>query len=95
MTKDKELENLFATAIQEFNDNDLFTADLSSTLDKVEILKRIRQEQTPRPNTRLLVPFSAGAWRVIVARLLLALLPPAMVLMRSLTGRGGGSLIHI
>ena len=45
MTKDKELENLFATAIQEFNDNDLFTADLSSKLDKVEILKHIQQEQ--------------------------------------------------
>lgn len=78
MTKDKELENLFATAIQEFNDNDLFTADLSSKLDKVEILKHIQQEQKRRSNTRLLVAFFAGALSVIVALLLLPMLPTDM-----------------
>ena len=58
MTKDKELENLFATAIQEFNDNDLFTAELSSKLDKVEILKHIQQEQKRRSYTRNLTSLS-------------------------------------
>ena len=45
MTKDKELEALFASAITEFNDNDIFIDKLSSRLDKVEFLKRIQQEQ--------------------------------------------------
>lgn len=85
MTKDKELENLFATAIQEFNDNDLFTADLSSKLDKVEILKHIQQEQKRRSNTRLLVAFFAGALSVIVALLLLPMLPTDMEIIRNLT----------
>ena len=85
MTKDKELENLFATAIQEFNDNDLFTADLSSKLDKVEILKHIQQEQKRRSYTRLLVAFFAGALSVIVALLLLPMLPTDMEIIRNLT----------
>lgn len=85
MTKDKELENLFATAIQEFNDNDLFTADLSSKLDKVEILKHIQQEQKRRSNTRLLVAFFAGALSVIVALILLPMLPTDMEIIRNLT----------
>lgn len=85
MTKDKELENLFATAIQEFNDNDLFTADLSSKLDKVEILKHIQQEQKRRSNTRLLVASFAGALSVIVALLLLPMLPTDMEIIRNLT----------
>lgn len=84
MTKDKELENLFATAIQEFNDNDIFTADLSSRLDKVEILKHIQQEQKRRSNTRLLVAFFAGALSV-VALLLLPMLPTDMEIIRNLT----------
>ena len=66
MTKDKELENLFATAIQEFNDNDLFTAELSSKLDKVEILKHIQQEQKRRSNTRLLAFFAGASHKVKV-----------------------------
>lgn len=85
MTKDKELENLFATAIQEFNDNDLSTADLSSRLDKVEILKHIQQEQKRRSYTRLLVAFFAGALSVIVALLLLPMLPTDMEIIRNLT----------
>lgn len=85
MTKDKELENLFATAIQEFNDNDLFIDDLSSKLDKVEILKHIQQEQKRRSNTRLLVAFFAGALSVIVALLLLPMLPTDMEIIRNLT----------
>lgn len=85
MTKDKELENLFATAIQEFEDNDLFIDDLSSKLDKVECLKRIQQEQKRRSNTRLLVAFFAGAMSVIVALLLLPMLPTDMEIIRNLT----------
>lgn len=85
MTKDKELENLFATAIQEFNDNDIFTADLSSKLDKVEILKHIQQEQKRRSYTRLLVAFFAGALSVIVALLLLPMLPTDMEIIHNLT----------
>lgn len=85
MTKDKELENLFATAIQEFNDNDLFIDDLSSKLDKVEILKHIQQEQKRRSYTRLLVAFFAGALSVIVALLLLPMLPTDMEIIRNLT----------
>ena len=85
MTKDKELENLFATAIQEFNDNDHFTDELSSKLDKVEILKHIQQEQKRRSYTSLLVAFFAGALSVIVALLLLPMLPTDLEIIRNLT----------
>lgn len=60
MTKDKELEALFASAITEFNDNDIFIDKLSSRLDKVEFLKRIQQEQKRSCRRYLVVAFVAG-----------------------------------
>ena len=57
MTKDKELENLFATAIQEFNDNDHFTADLSSKHGEEEmVFARVRRSAPPYLQVKGLAP---------------------------------------
>lgn len=92
MTKDKELEALFASAITEFNDNDIFIDKLSSRLDKVEFLKRIQQEQKRSLRRYLVVAFVAGVLSAVVALLLLPMLPTDLEIIRSITSIGNVAL---
>lgn len=92
MTKDKELEALFASAITEFNDNDIFIDKLSSRLDKVEFLKRIQQEQKLSCRRYLVVAFVAGVLSAVVALLLLPMLPTDLEIIRSITSIGNVAL---
>ena len=92
MTKDKELEALFASAITEFNDNDIFIDKLSSRLDKVEFLKRIQQEQNRSCRRYLVVAFVAGVLSAVVALLLLPMLPTDLEIIRSITSIGNVAL---
>lgn len=92
MTKDKELEALFASAITEFNDNDVFIDKLSSRLDKVEFLKRIQQEQKCSCRRYLVVAFVAGVLSAVVALLLLPMLPTDLEIIRSITSIGNVAL---
>lgn len=92
MTKDKELEALFASAITEFNDNDIFIDKLSSRLDKVEFLKRIQQEQKRSCRLYLVVAFVAGVLSAVVALLLLPMLPTDLEIIRSITSIGNVAL---
>ncbi len=92
MTKDKELEALFASAITEFNDNDIFIDKLSSRLDKVEFLKRIQQEQKRSCRRYLVVSFVAGVLSAVVALLLLPMLPTDLEIIRSITSIGNVAL---
>lgn len=92
MTKDKELEALFASAITEFNDNDVFIDKLSSRLDKVEFLKRIQQEQKRSLRRYLVVAFVAGVLSAVVALLLLPMLPTDLEIIRSITSIGNVAL---
>lgn len=92
MTKDKELEALFASAITEFNDNDIFIDKLSSRLDKVEFLKRIQQEQKRSCRRYLAVAFVAGVLSAVVALLLLPMLPTDLEIIRSITSIGNVAL---
>lgn len=92
MTKDKELEALFASAITEFDDNDIFIDKLSSRLDKVEFLKRIQQEQKRSCRRYLVVAFVAGVLSAVVALLLLPMLPTDLEIIRSITSIGNVAL---
>ena len=92
MTKDKELEALFASAITEFDDNDIFIDKLSSRLDKVEFLKRIQQEQKRSLRRYLVVAFVAGVLSAVVALLLLPMLPTDLEIIRSITSIGNVAL---
>lgn len=75
MIKDKEIEDLFSSAITEFDDNSIFTSELSRKLDKVEHLKRIQDEQKRGYRTDVILAFVSGVTGVLAALALLPLLP--------------------
>ena len=88
MTQDKELETLFSAAITEFPDNDQFLDQLSAQLDKVEYLKRVKQEQKRRYRINLVLAFASGAVGMLAALLLLPLLPSDMQIIESIVHLG-------
>ena len=57
MIQEKEIEELFSSAITEFDDNSIFTSKLSRKLDKVEHLKRIQDEQKRGYRTDVILAF--------------------------------------
>lgn len=75
MIKDKEIEELFSSAIMGFDDNSIFTSELSRKLDKVEHLKRIQDEQKRGYRTDVILAFVSGVTGVLAALALLPLLP--------------------
>lgn len=88
MTKDKELEKLFSSAITEFPDNDRFMNQLSAQLDKVEYLKRIQQEQKRRLRRNLVLAFVSGALAMLAVLLLLPILPSDVQIIESIINTG-------
>lgn len=88
MTKDKELEKLFSSAITEFPDNDRFMNQLSAQLDKVEYLKRIQQEQKRRLRRNLVLAFASGALAMLAVLLLLPILPSDVQIIESIINTG-------
>lgn len=88
MTQDKELKELFSTAITEFSDNDRFLEQLCVQLDKVEYLKRVQQEQNRRNRMNLLLAFASGAFGMLAALLLLPLLPSDLQIIESIIHLG-------
>lgn len=75
MTKDKDLETLFSTAVTTFDDNDKFTSALSDRLDKAECVKRICDSQKHGYSVKLVLSFVAGGVSVILALLAYPSLP--------------------
>lgn len=75
MIQDKEIEDLFSSAITEFDDNSIFTSELSRKLDKMEHLKRIQDEQKRGYRTDVILAFVSGVTGVLAALALLPLLP--------------------
>lgn len=75
MIQDKEIKELFSSAITEFDDNSIFTLELSRKLDKVEYLKHIRDEQIRGYKTDAILAFVSGVTGVLAALALLPLLP--------------------
>lgn len=88
MTQDKELENLFATAITEFADNDRFLEQLSSKLSKVEYLKCVQHEQWRHYKITLILAFASGALSMLIVLILLPLLPSDMQLIENIIHPG-------
>ena len=88
MTQDKELENLFATAITEFADNDHFLEQLSAKLHKVEYLKCVQHEQWRHYKMNLLLAFASGALSMLIVLILLPLLPSDMQLIENIIHPG-------
>lgn len=88
MTQDKELENLFATAITEFADNDRFLEQLSAKLHKVEYLKCVQHEQWRHYKMNLLLAFASGALSMLIVLILLPLLPSDMQLIENIIHPG-------
>ena len=75
MTKDKELEKLFSTAITSFDDNAEFCRTLSDNLSKIEYAKKYydRRRHTYRINVAL--SFAADVVSAALAFLIYPLLP--------------------
>lgn len=84
MTQDKELENLFATAITEFADNDRFMEQLSAKLSKVEYLKCVQHEQWRHYKMNLLLAFASGVLSTLTALILLPMLPSDIQIIESI-----------
>lgn len=75
MTKDKEIEELFSSAITEFDDNEKFIADLSNQMDKLEYVRNMQAEQKRHYRFGLVAAFVAGVVGVVVALIVFPLLP--------------------
>lgn len=61
MTKDKDLEELFSTAIMEFDDNDEFIDAVSENLDKLEFVREMQMRQKRYLRNCVITAFAAGA----------------------------------
>lgn len=85
MTKDKDLEILFSSAIKEFDDNERFLSQLELKLEKVEYVKRVQEEQKKRYRTNLLLAFVAGALSMLVAAVLFPVLPYDLQILQAIT----------
>lgn len=75
MTKDPEIEELFSSAITEFDDNELFTSSLSRHLDKLQYVNELQKEQKRHYRFGLVAAFVAGVVGVVVALIVFPLLP--------------------
>jgi len=75
MTKDKDLEALFSTAITEFDDNEQFLSSLSESLGKIEYVKKLQNTQKRRYRLKLALTFAAGAASIILTLIIYPLLP--------------------
>lgn len=75
MTKDKDLEELFSTAIMEFDDNDEFIDAVSENLDKLEFVREMQMRQKRYLRNCVITAFAAGAVSVALAFLISPYLP--------------------
>lgn len=84
MTKGKDFEMLFSSALREFDDNDIFLGQLERKLEKVECVKRIQEEQKKNYRIKLMLAFVAGALSLLIAVLLLPILPSDLQILQAL-----------
>ncbi|MGN1215102.1 MAG: hypothetical protein ACI4TJ_02535 [Candidatus Cryptobacteroides sp.] len=86
MTKDNDLEKLFASAVREFDDNGRFLEQLDQKLEKVEYVKRIQQEQRQAWRTNVVLTLVSGALSLLAAFLLFPLLPSDFQILQAISG---------
>ena len=85
MTKDKELEKLFSSALTEFDDNETFLSRLEQKLEKVEYMKRIQEEQKKSYRINLVLAFVAGALSLLAVSALFPALPTDQQILQAVT----------
>lgn len=83
MTEDKDIEQLFSTAITQFDDNGKFDAELAAKLDKIEFVKRLDAQKRKRYRVGLIAAFAAGAVFVCAFLAVMAFVPSVASLMHS------------
>lgn len=88
MIQDNALREMFASAVTEFDDNEIFIGELSRRLEKVEYLKRLQKEQKERYRANFVLAFASGALGMLAALFLLPLLPTDMQIIRSVLQTG-------
>lgn len=85
MTKDNDLEKLFASAVREFDDSGRFLEQLDQKLEKVEYIKRIQQEQRQAGITNLVLTLVSGALSLLATFLLFPLLPSDFQILQAIS----------
>jgi len=93
MTKDKDLEALFSTAITEFDDNERFLSSLSESLGKIEYVKKLQNTQKHRYRLKLALTFAAGAASIILTLIIYPLLPFDAQILDLLVNKGQSLVI--
>lgn len=75
MTKDKELEKLFSTAVTSFDDNAEFCSTLSDNLSRIEYAKQFYDNRRRGYRMNVALSFVAGAVSTALSPLIYPLLP--------------------